>query len=560
MSETEVKPETPTVDPKPLDWLREFEFTDSSLSPDDVLTGLLDFGLFSEKVPACFTSKGLAKLAVVSLSSALETVDPEKLRRAVGTKSHDYIRYEAIRDINIPRHLGIPHPESYALQVLAITKYWNEIKAHCAKPSPAVSRVHVRRMADHGCIFKMSYKGVERYQFEEDEIEWRSGAKFVVKADIATCFPSMYTHSIPWALHGLSVAKESGGSCKLYGNLLDKCTQNTRDKQTNGLLIGPHASNIIAEIILTDIDTELQSNKDHKKLTRYIDDYTYYADSYEDAERFLKNLGLSLRTYEMALNAKKTRILPLPRPSAENWTQELQRFAFPKGEDLRFSIIRSFLDLALENAQAAGTSAPLNYALQMLGGKHGERKLNPRAKRLYVQEAISLAISYPYLAPVLDTVVFDRHRYIGIDTKIASFAAALIRLGTQKLYPDTIAHALYYALKYKIPIAVTETELLAVLPLDDCVVNVLLLEYAPLYGLKKLHSAVKERASQLKSAGQRDQDRNWLLIYQAWTEAELTGNGQAFLSMLKKAQFQFLVMPTASLGSFAAEAEVYSNE
>jgi Reverse transcriptase (RNA-dependent DNA polymerase) len=532
----------------------EQDFKTIDLSPDDVLTGLLDFGLFAEKVPPCFTSKGLAELASASYPDIFD--DPSKLKHSVEKTSHDYIRYEAIRDINIPRHLGIPHPESYALQALAIKKYWEEIKLHCAKPSPAISRIHVRHVGS-GCIFEMSYKGVERYQFEEDEIEWRSGAKFVVKADIARCFPSMYTHSIPWALHGLDVAKKSTGLGKLYGDLLDKRTQNTRDRQTNGLLIGPHASNIIAEIILTSIDTALQA-KNHKRLTRHIDDYTYYANTYEDAESFIKNLGLSLRTYEMALNEKKTRILPLPRPSSENWKLALQRFVFPKGEELGFSTIRSFLDLALENAQSAGTSAPLNYALKMLADKHGERKLNPRAKRLYVQEVMNLAISYPYLASVLDKVVFDRYRYTGMDKKIADFAAALVRLGTQKLYPDTIAHALYYALKHKVAIPVMEAELLAVLPLDDCVVNVLLLEYAPIHGLKKLKNAVKDRAMQLKSADnkstdKRDLDRNWLLIYQTWTEKELTGNGQAFLAMLKKVKFKFLVMPTVESEPVAAE-------
>jgi hypothetical protein len=66
----------------------------------------------------------------------------------------------------------------------------------------------------------------------------------------------------------------------------------------------------------------------------------------------------------------------------------------------------------------------------MLADKDGERTLNPRAKRLYVQEAINLAISYPYLAPILDKVVFDRYRYTGIGEKIAIFTAALVRLGT----------------------------------------------------------------------------------------------------------------------------------
>ena len=168
---------------------------------------------------------------------------------------------------------------------------------HCNKPKPAISRIHVRHVGN-GRIFEMNYKGVERFHLEENEIQWMAGAKFVVEADIAACFPSIYTHSIPWALHNKDEARKSSSLTKLAGNLLDKCTQNTHDRQTNGLLIGPHASNIISEIILTRIDIELQANK-YKKVMRYVDDYRYFADHYEEAELFVKELGLNLRAYEM---------------------------------------------------------------------------------------------------------------------------------------------------------------------------------------------------------------------------------------------------------------------
>lgn len=35
------------------------------------------------------------------------------------------------------------------------------------------------------------------------------GKRYVVKADISTCFPSIYTHSIPWALAGKATAKKN---------------------------------------------------------------------------------------------------------------------------------------------------------------------------------------------------------------------------------------------------------------------------------------------------------------------------------------------------------------
>jgi hypothetical protein len=539
------------------------DWDDGQLSADEVFTGLLDFGLFAEKVPPCFTSKGLAAIVEKEFFGLLNEENPQKLKGDIDKKSHDYIRYEALRDINIPRHLGIPHPESYAVQVLAIKKHWDEIKRHNNKPSPQASRIHVRHVGG-GSIFEMNYKGSERNQLEEDEIEWRMGAQFVVKADIAACFPSIYTHSIPWAIHGKSIAKSHPGSLwsALSGNLLDKCTQNTRDKQTNGLLIGPHSSNIIAEIILTSIDVALQT-KGYKKFKRHIDDYEFYADSYEQAERFLKDLGLNLRAYEMSLNEKKTRILALPRPSSENWWQALNRFIFPSSETVMFPTIRSLLDLALEHAKIAGTSVPLNYAIKILADNRGEHPiLNNRTKRLYVQEAINLAMAYPYLVPVLDNHVFDRYMFDGITKKIAEFSALLIALGTKKLYPDTICHALYYALKHDVVIPVDDTSLLEILNLDDCLANVLLLEYANKHTLKKVKMAIRKRSSELlKSGDDRDNDKHWLLIYQTWTERELKGRGQQFLADLKKQGFQFIVFPVKEMElSAIKEIEISINE
>lgn len=518
-----------------VDW---FDSTKENLSPNDVLRGLLDYGLFAEKVPPCFSTVGMTAIVSEMMAGLLDETDEKKLKDNIDKGSHDYVRYEALRDTNIPRHLGIPHPEAYAIQALAISKHWQEIATCCNQPEPAISRIYVRHVGD-GRIFEMNYKGVERFQLEENEIQWRASAKFVVEADIAACFPSIYTHSIPWVLHGKDNAKKSNNISKFVGNLLDKCTQNTRDRQTNGLLIGPHASNIISEIILTHIDIALQAGG-YKKVTRYVDDYRFFADTLDEAELFVKALGLNLRAYEMSLNEKKTRILELPRPSDENWLLVLNRFMFPKGEELWFSVIRSFLDLALECAQSARKSTPLNYAIKTIAGSKEPRILNPRAKRMYTQEAINLALAYPYLTPLLDEFVFDKYWHEGLKPQITGFAAALVKLGVRKLYPDTIAHALYFALKYDIILDLKDNELIEIIALDDCITNVLLLEYAKKFNRKKVKSAVDRRAKDLlKMVESRERDKQWLLIYQVWTTKELEGNGQSFLAKLKSKGFQF---------------------
>lgn len=537
-----------------LAWVDE---TKEKLTPRDVLYGLLDHGLFGEKVPPCFVSTGLADAASFTMDPIIGLTDDKSLSKQVNARAHDYIRYEAIRDINIPRHMGIPHPESYGLQSLAIAKHWELIAKHCNQPSPPVSRVHVRHTPKGG-IFEMSYKGDERFGYEEEEIRWMSGAQYLVEADIASCFPSIYTHVIPWTLHNKADVKKDHSLVKFAGNLLDKTTQNTRDRQTNGLLIGPHASNIISEIILTQIDLDLQ-NKGHSKFVRHVDDYKFYAATFQEAEAFIKNLGFCLRGYELSLNEKKTQILPLPRPSDANWILVLNRFEFPKSPEVRYSTIRSYLDLALECAQAAGRSSPLNYAIKTLAKKreqaeeqsdgqdneqpHQPIKLNARAKRMYTQEAINLALAYPYLAPLLDEYVFERYWHEDLPTQIQAFSSQLISLGMRKLYPDTIAQAIYLALKYDFTISSGEEDLCEVVKLDDCIANVLLLEYAKKRNLATVLAAVKERADALKTAEARERDKQWLLIYQIWSVSDLKKYGQGFLGELKSKDFKFFSMP-----------------
>ncbi|MBX7133126.1 MAG: hypothetical protein K1X67_10660 [Fimbriimonadaceae bacterium] len=99
--------ETKVEDPLDLeitfDW---FDATKEKLSQSDVLVGLLDHGLFAEKVPPCFSTEGLATIVDETMAGLLDEVDEKKLKDKIDKCSHDYVRYEALRDINIPRHMA----------------------------------------------------------------------------------------------------------------------------------------------------------------------------------------------------------------------------------------------------------------------------------------------------------------------------------------------------------------------------------------------------------------------------------------------------------------------
>ena len=507
--------------------------TGLGLTKDDAFEGLVDYGLFGEKLPPCFTTAGLSDHVPTELLKITTEDDKSKLKKLLENRAHDFIRYESLRHVSTPRNMGVPHPESHITQCLGLKRHWVKIKMHCAKPKTPVSRNFVRKTSTER-VFRMNYEGKERFENEEADIRGMTGAHYVVCADISNCFPSIYTHSIPWALHGRGKSK-TDRSVLLEGNLLDRVTQCTRDGQTNGILIGPHSSNVISEIILTRIDYEM-IQKGYNRFHRYIDDYTFYARTHKEAERFIHDLGMQLRVYELVLNENKTKILPMPLPVKEDWHRELNSFRLPaKGATIRFGRVRSFLDLALKLAHGAESYAVLNYAIKMV-----PPNLDDRTKRLFVQETINLALLYPYLAPILDEHVFDKHCYDGIETVILDFTEQLLTMGIQRIYSDAIAHALYYSLKHNLQLSTPEETLREVIKIDDCISDVLLLEYAKRYRINSIRDAIRRRVDKLKDVETREQDRYWLLIYQVWREKTLRDQNQSFLAELRRKHFSFI--------------------
>ena len=147
------------------------------------------------------------------------------------------------------------------------------------------------------------------------------GKKYLVEADISNCFPSIYTHALSWALVGKSTAKKTQRDKTLWYNKLDFHTRNCTDGETHGILVGPHTSNLLSEIILTKIDSVLTKKWEY---IRNIDDYSCYVHSYEEAQRFIVDLSKELRFYDLTLNHKKTKITEFPLPSESLWVHEIQ--------------------------------------------------------------------------------------------------------------------------------------------------------------------------------------------------------------------------------------------
>ena len=146
---------------------------------------------------------------------------------------------------------------------------------------------------------------------EQKSIELSLEYDFVVRTDISDCYSSIYTHSIPWALHTKSVAKQNRTDLNLVGNFIDDYLQSMNAGQTNGIPQGSVIMDLVAEMVLGYSDSELgrvisaHGVRDYRIL-RYRDDYRIFVNSSRDGETVLKCLTEVLIDLSLKLNPSKT--------------------------------------------------------------------------------------------------------------------------------------------------------------------------------------------------------------------------------------------------------------
>ena len=492
-----------------------------------VFEALFGYGMFADKLPPCFTSEGL-----------LDYVKKNLAPFPNGKALHYYVEYRAARNTHIPRQLAIPHPASYWKLCSTIKENWQEINEHIGTPKEKFNFCHVRKIDGKNHIFEMNYDGADKRPKEEITQGYYLGCSLVVSADISNCFPSIYSHSIPWAIQGKNKAKSNLGknvspnNPKHWSDVLDKAIRDCKDAETNGILVGPHTSGITAEIILTKIDSNLQKYG-FKKVIRHIDDYTYFAKDEEDARKFLKCLEVHLKEYELVLNQKKTKLASLGSFISCEWPQKLSRFNFPHKNEIGFTSIDSYTNYAVEIANETNDYAAVNYAIKVIKGKN----LTDRAKRLYVKKMLALALMYPYLLPLLEECIFQFSK--SIQTELPEFLKLLFLQALKFNATDALAFSFYFALKYDLEFALPNKWANDIVSADDCVSTLLAWKYSK----KHQHplNAFEEKFNDINHSGVRNRDKFWLFLYEYARENSLPlAASDPDLERLRKADVSFM--------------------
>jgi hypothetical protein len=337
-------------------------------------------------------------------------------------------------------------------------------------------------------------------------------------ADVLRFYHSIYTHSIPWALHGKATAK-ANHSISLLGNRLDKLLRDGQDGQTLGVPVGPDTSLLIAEIILSQVDAHL-SARGITNAFRIIDDYEIGVPTLAEAERAVSILQEGLTEYELALNASKTTIRDLPLPCESAFVSELGSFILrTPSKQLVREIIRYF-DRTFILAADFRDESVVAFAL----GRLGKLTLSNEAWPLYQHLLLQCVGTEPSTLPyVIDE--FRRYRTTGYTIDTAKLGIALNRvicLNAPLGYGSEVAWAIWGLIEAGLPLQIASAT--AAAAMSDSVVGLTLLD-----AIDRGLAPKTTDLSMLASFMNVDDlyGKQWLLAYEANAKGWLPSFGSA---------------------------------
>lgn len=213
------------------------------------------------------------------------------------------------------RPFQLIHPALYVSLVNKVTEQanWNTIIARFAQfqANPNIRCYSIPLLSDNQQTDRATSISQWWQAIEQQSLELALKYEYVLHTDISDCYGSIYTHSVPWALHTKATAKAQKRNFNLVGNVIDKHLQDMAYGQTNGIPQGSVLMDFVAEMVLGYADLELsdrinQANLQDYEIIRYRDDYRVFSNNPQTAEHIIKLLTEILIELGMRLNAQKT--------------------------------------------------------------------------------------------------------------------------------------------------------------------------------------------------------------------------------------------------------------
>jgi RNA-directed DNA polymerase len=273
--------------------------------------------------------------------------------------------------------------------------------------------------------------------FEQKSISSSIDYSLVAITDITNCYPSIYTHSISWALHTKEVAKSNIGNYDLVGNLIDSDICQMRYGQTNGIPQGSVLMDLIAEIVLGYADEQLsktlqENDIEDYKIIRYRDDYRIFCNNDYDLERIMKNLSEVLTSLNFKINSLKTNITNnIVIESLKK--DKVARFKMSDIEKLNIQKQLFLIDEFSKSYQNSGSVVTL--LTNLFKSKIEKLKKRPNSYEQVISIILDIMYSNPRTYPICIAILSHIFKYLSKD-KVNQYIQKIVQ--KFKVLPNTV--------------------------------------------------------------------------------------------------------------------------
>ena len=366
-------------------------------SDRDFQKSLMEKGLFPENLPPVFQVQNFFK---VSDEQGLLN-DDQMIKEPTRSSIYSETKRGGQRRI-----FSTPNPLFFIDAASYFKRYRNQID-ECLKKS------------DYSCSIPEFDNDNERFvrihshaEFNQVKRSKLSNFRFIVKTDIARFYSSIYTHSIPWAVHGKAASKKDKdkNSTDIFTNKLDYLIRQSQDQQTIGIPVGPDTSKIICELIAGAVDEEFKKLAGDKVVgVRLVDDIYLGANSRDEAEKILRDYQHALRQYELDINENKTYIFDARDDLEAFWPveirREIKRVAVSKPNRSQRDDLTLYLDQIIRLANETRDDGIIKFAIRIIDQQRLWKDYWDSIEPFLVR----VAIVFPHCVDFVARVVVWRH-------------------------------------------------------------------------------------------------------------------------------------------------------
>jgi hypothetical protein len=472
-----------------------------------VLRAILERGYFPKELPPFFYTELFARFARTKAGkAALDGFKP-------ADNFTECVIYDLARPGHTVRSLAIPHPGSfYRLARITASNFRRLLKkAHKSGFSRSAPVFSPRAYRSIHPRFSMGTLARERTAA-------RAGSRFLVQADVSQFYPSLYTHAVGWAvnpkLRVRSYYQKKGS--RSVGAAIDQALMNQQRKVSQGIPIGNDLSFLLAEIVLSQIDSALRV--DSKRSYRWFDDYELSCDSLHEAQELLSRLRAQLRRFSLRTSPTKTRIVELPRPADDSWRHAIVSQA-QQGLQSDHDFVRYF-DNAFRLREEFPEAPVLNYAAGVLfriaqpAADHARVALSALTQAVLVEpgcaQKVFALLSYWHLnGTMLDQPTLTRT----VERLLLQHAAGGVT--------SDVAWALEFCLHHQLSLGKAAAKVLSSTD-DDCIA----LQALHLHSMGLIGTAFSTKRLEKLAASDVD-GPHWLLCYEVARRGYLSASSAA---------------------------------